>query len=66
MLGCLWEVTDKDTDKVTENIFKNVTNYQQNLSRILQNSKKRCKHQYLNGGALVIFGIPTYIYCSWV
>jgi separase len=31
VLGCLWEVTDKDTDKVTESIFKNLSSQPQNL-----------------------------------
>lgn len=63
VLGCLWEVTDKDTDKVTDNIFKSLTHHPQNLSRIMSSSKKKCKHQFLNGGAIVIFGIPIYVYC---
>lgn len=62
MLGCLWDVTDKDTDKVTESIFKSITYTGQNLSRLIQNSRKKCKHQYLNGGALVVFGMPVYLY----
>lgn len=66
LLGCLWEVTDKDTDKMTENMFKTITHYHhpQNLSRILNLAKRKCKHHYLNGGAVVIFGIPIYVHIN--
>lgn len=62
LLGCLWEVTDKDTDKVTQSLFVGLGKQAQNLSRLLSSSKKRCKHQYLNGGSIVIFGLPIYVY----
>lgn len=32
---------------------------------MLSNSKKLCKHQYLNGGALIIYGLPAYISHNW-
>jgi separase len=40
LLGCLWDVTDRDTDKCTDRIFKAVGEAKQDISVLLEQSKK--------------------------
>ncbi|KAK1350057.1 hypothetical protein LUQ84_001042 [Hamiltosporidium tvaerminnensis] len=60
ILGCLWDVTDKDIDRFSleflDNIFKNET---LDLAAFVQKSKKNMKLKYLNGASLVIYGMPV-------
>lgn len=39
VLGCLWDVTDKDTDKITESVFGLVNERPQNLAKLVKKAK---------------------------
>lgn len=48
LFGCLWDITDKDIDKVAACLL---------TDGVINSSV--CKLKYLNGAALVIYGFPT-------
>ncbi len=64
ILGCLWEVTDRDIDKLTESMLTMPRERTQNVFSRLKESKKKCRMKYLNGSAVAIYGIPHYFFCE--
>ncbi|EEQ82580.1 hypothetical protein NCER_100688 [Vairimorpha ceranae BRL01] len=57
VLGCLYEVTDKDLD-----IFSiNLLNQEGNVAELIKKSKLKMKLKYLNGCSIVIYGASLYI-----
>ncbi|KAH9386856.1 uncharacterized protein NEMAJ01_1752 [Nematocida major] len=57
VIGALWDVTDKDLDLVSVGVMDAVKNQKELLSVALNRLKRQCKLKYLNGAALVIYGI---------
>ena len=57
-------VTDKETDAITEKMFKEFKNEKDNLWNVLSKSKSSTSDEYLNGGAIVLYGLPTYVHKS--
>lgn len=60
VLAMLWDVTDKDVDKlslalITEWLLKKPA---ESLSSVLERSRCVCKLQHLNGLAAVCYGLP--------
>ena len=55
-LGCLWNVTDIDTDKVTSQMlnFEGVND----LSRLLREAKTMTHYPNLNASSMVVYGLP--------
>ncbi|XP_053408067.1 uncharacterized protein LOC123559936 [Mercenaria mercenaria] len=63
MVANLWDVTDKDIDKFTENLIKTwmSSNHGTYLTKLVQSSRAVCKLKYLNGLAPVVYGLPVFI-----
>ena len=68
VVGNLWDVTDKDTDKLTMGIFektglvqteKSINGHSNlNVSEAIAQSRSQCNMKYLNGAAMVVYGLP--------
>lgn len=66
LLGANWEVTDKDTDFLTSKIFESIEDKKAiDLSFCLQQAKKHMKLSNLNGGAIVVYGLPVQLILDW-
>lgn len=66
VLGNLWDITDKDIDRFTVCLFDEwglESESQESLSLPAAVSKSRsiCTLKYLNGAAVVVYGLPVYI-----
>jgi len=74
VLANLWDVTDKDIDKFTKEVFEKwgLTNRNKSKSSASTRGKKSlveavtearnaCVMKYLNGAAPVVYGIPAYL-----
>lgn len=55
VLGNIWDVTDKDLDKMTVAILEDVF-HGKSLAESVHRNRQVCKLKYLNSGALVIYG----------
>ncbi|CCF60515.1 hypothetical protein KAFR_0K01610 [Kazachstania africana CBS 2517] len=68
VLGNLWDVTDKDIDKFSQNVFEKigfvkniegeVSGYK-TLSEAVTESRDTCHLKFLNGAAPVVYGLPA-------
>jgi len=60
LVGNLWDVTDKDMDTMTEFILEAATtpNSVSDFLELLQQARNQSKMKYLNGSALVCYGVP--------
>jgi hypothetical protein len=56
-LGCLWNATDIDLDKVTASILS--IGKEDDLSAILQSCRSSCSYPHLNGSSIVVYGMPS-------
>lgn len=56
-LGCLWNVTDVDMDRITAEMLLQVGD--DGLSSILTKSKLNCYYPNLNGASVVVYGLPS-------
>lgn len=67
ILCCLWDVTDKDLDRFGKSVFKDWGLYDneagKNVSLVeaVAQARDSCKLKYLNGAAMVVYGIPAYL-----
>jgi separase len=63
MVANLWDVTDKDIDKFTEDLIKTwmSSSHGTYLTTLMQKSRAVCKLKYLNGLAPVVYGLPVFI-----
>ena len=68
IVGNLWDVTDRDIDRLTEEFLDSWTNdHEQNQAEKsyssiclhLNKARKACKMTHLNGSAPVIYGLPV-------
>ena len=75
LLGSLWDITDKDTDIMTEKLLKILKNTRNSIEIVEALTMARkffifiefivyflsrsCRLKYLNGGAFVCYGIPV-------
>ena len=62
LLGNLWDVTDKDIDKLTLNVFEYWGlngSERYTLPEAVSMSRNSCTLPYLNGAAVVVYGIPV-------
>lgn len=55
----LWDVTDKDTDIVTDTILEEWGSGADELLHVVSRARGRCKLKYMNGAALVVYGLPV-------
>lgn len=55
-LGCLWNVTDVDTDKITVEMFSRERS--ENLAVLVSRERRKCNYANMNGSALVVYGLP--------
>jgi separase len=63
VVGNLWDVTDRDIDRLTETFLQswlNKSEKNQNICEHLIKSRSACKMSHLNGSAPVIYGLPVY------
>lgn len=58
-LGCLWNVTDVDLDRITAEMF--LQEGEDDLSSILKQSKLNCYFPHLNGASVVVYGLPSMV-----
>lgn len=62
MVGNLWDVTDVDINKFTENVlrlwFKK--SHKLSLTQCIVQSRNVCDMKYVNGGAPVVYGMPVF------
>ncbi|KAJ1452741.1 peptidase family C50-domain-containing protein [Pelagophyceae sp. CCMP2097] len=55
----LWDVTDRDVDKLTLNLLANwVKRPEESAASLLPAAREECKLRYLNGAAAVVYGVP--------
>ncbi|KAK4699322.1 separase, partial [Phenoliferia sp. Uapishka_3] len=69
LVANLWDVTDKDIDKLSQAVFRKTGLHQdstslvdgphETLSEAVASSRNVCNLQYLNGAATVVYGIPV-------
>jgi separase len=68
-VGVLWDVTDRDIDKFSEEMLKqwmptydekNVKTATCSVSRAANESRSACKLKYLIGAAPVVYGLPVH------
>lgn len=57
VVGALWDVTDKDLDITSIGIMDTIIYRKEPLSVALNRLKRECKLKYLNGAAIVLYGI---------
>ncbi|CCD25897.2 separase NDAI_0G01210 [Naumovozyma dairenensis CBS 421] len=70
VVGNLWDVTDKDIDKFSQEVFEKVgfvemnrsNSKPMNVARAVNESRDICHLKYLNGAAPVVFGLPLLFY----
>jgi separase len=70
ILANLWDVTDKDIDKFTKDVFEKwglvpggdaVKKQGKSLVEAVAGAREKCIMKYLNGAAPVVYGIPAYL-----
>ncbi len=68
IVGNLWDVTDRDIDRLTEDFLESwlketdedKRQYKDSLiCAHLNKSRKACKMAYLNGSAPIVYGLPV-------
>ena len=70
MVGCLWDVTDGEIDKLTIALLgqffakadvasSSLLDGDHSLSLAVALARRSCKFFYLTGGAVVMYGIPV-------
>lgn len=69
IVGNLWDVTDRDIDRLTEEFLEswikedelneksNDTTYNSICTHLIS-ARKACKMSYLNGSAPIVYGLP--------
>ncbi|KAL9646724.1 hypothetical protein ABK040_001146 [Willaertia magna] len=60
----LWDVTDKDIDRLTEHLFNNWLDRKSNrsISEVLTEARETCRLPYLIGSATVCYGLPDIVF----
>jgi separase len=70
-VGNLWDVTDRDIDRLTEEFLEswikehdesNANNdevFNKSICFFLNKARKACKMAYLNGSAPIVYGLPV-------
>ena len=62
-IGCLWDVTDKDLDMFSMSFLENLFESNKYLATIMNICKSKMKLKYLNGAAIILWGLPVeYVY----
>ena len=72
LVANLWDVTDKDIDKLSQSVFdklgmvskehqERATRTPTSLVAAVAQSRDSCKLKYLTGAAPVVYGIPFYL-----
>ena len=67
VVGNLWDVTDRDIDRLTENFLdswlketdENKSSKDSLICTHLNKSRQACKMIYLNGSAPIVYGLPV-------
>ena len=57
-VGNLWDVTDKDIDKLSMSCMRKLLEKDSGISESLYLSRNECKMKFANGCAPVIYGLP--------
>ncbi|KAH9089647.1 hypothetical protein Ae201684P_007815 [Aphanomyces euteiches] len=58
VVGMLWDVTDRDLDRLSLRLLSEWFESPRSLSECLTNARRECKLPYLNGLAAVCYGLP--------
>ncbi|OQR97373.1 separin, partial [Thraustotheca clavata] len=61
VLGMLWDVTDRDIDRLSLKLLQNWFEEDMTLASALQRSRSECKLRSLNGLAAVCYGLPLLV-----
>ncbi|XP_052258977.1 uncharacterized protein LOC127863473 isoform X2 [Dreissena polymorpha] len=63
MIANLWDVTDKDIDKYTQDCLERALRAPRGsyLTLAVQEARKVCKMKHINGCAVVVYGLPLHI-----
>lgn len=72
VLAMLWDVTDRDIDQLSVQVIQRwlLSDNEEDigggsgrvpLARVLQEARQVCKLKYLNGHAVVCYGLPLYV-----
>ena len=60
--GCLWAVESNDIDSCTRGLLEDWINSEcpkgHSLSQAIAKARQQCNSPYLNGAALVVYGVP--------
>ncbi|CAD25567.1 REQUIRED FOR NUCLEAR DIVISION (SPINDLE POLE BODY DUPLICATION) CUT1_SCHPO [Encephalitozoon cuniculi GB-M1] len=57
VVGCLWEVTDKDIDSFSARIIGSLTSGCESLGELISRFRDGFRLKYLNGASVVIYGL---------
>ena len=56
LIGCLWDVTDRDIDRFTERLLDRL-NGKDDWATVIKESRSACLMRHLNGSATVLYRI---------
>lgn len=57
VVGCLWEVTDKDIDNFSIKIIEGLVNGCSSLGELVSRYRNEFRLRYLNGASVVVYGV---------
>lgn len=58
VLGCLWEITDRDIDRFSVKVIGELVHGCQCLGELVSRCRNDFKMRYLNGASVVVYGVP--------
>ncbi|TBU15158.1 separase [Ordospora colligata] len=58
VMGCLWEVTDKDIDVFSMKVVERLMRGEECLGMLASMFRDEFKMKYLNGASVVVYGLP--------
>lgn len=58
VVGCLWEVTDKDIDRFSIKVVEGLASGTECLGRLVSTCRGEFKMKHLNGASIVVYGLP--------
>jgi len=58
VMGCLWEVTDKDIDIFSMKVIERLMKGEECLGKLASMFRDAFKMKYLNGASVVVYGLP--------
>lgn len=64
VVGCLWEVTDRDIDRFSIKVIEGLGRGEGCIGKLVSMCRNEFKMRYLNGASVVVYGLPQEIVWS--